>query len=278
MSYHSHTLNSVSHAHIIARKDPITGDSVTENDRVVFCAVCKSCFLEDSWIYMNERHCEQSKTLETVPTLPIKLIFKKETTQLIAELLSSKINFQVVIPSMIVTFIITLFSIFAINRGFRVELSFSIAFWTGIVVAILSTVLCYMPRFRNITGNHKDDVRIFKNYIELGRQRISSARIKQIKYQREVRVVRVDMKEFYSSVVPCVLIYFNNGRFVKKDLPTENYKQTAIFLKGLERISYFKEVFFYSENKNEYEIMQNIQSNSNGHIVVGEPARLFHNF
>ena len=274
MSYTSHILNS-SHSHIIGRTDPITGDAVQENDRVVFCASCQSCFLEDSWKYMEEKHCEQNQTLDTVPVLPVKLIVKKETTQLIAELLSSKINFQVVIPSAIITFIITSFAILALKGGFKIELPFSIAFWMGLLSVIVSAILCYMPRFRNITGNHKDDVRIFKNYVELGRRRISSARIKQIKYQREVRVYSVDMKEYYSSVVPCVLIYFDNGRFVKKDLPTEDYKKTANFLKGLERISYFKEVFFYSENQNEYETMQRIQSNSNGHIVVGEPVHLF---
>ncbi|WP_291723369.1 hypothetical protein [Bernardetia sp.] len=43
MSYKAHTLTS-SHSHIIGRTDPITGDTVKENDRVVFCAACKSCF------------------------------------------------------------------------------------------------------------------------------------------------------------------------------------------------------------------------------------------
>ena len=281
MPYHSHILNST-HSHIIERKDPITGDSVQENDSVVFCAVCKSCFLEGSWKYMNEEHCNQNETLRAVPVLPKKLIFKKETTQLVTELLSSYINLEIVLPSAILSLIVSFFAIVILRVAFIVEIPFRFSWIFAGVGAVVSAVLCNKPKYRNITGNHKDDIRIFRNYIELGRQRISLEKIRQIKYQREVRVERVaiggrNVEEYYTSLIPCILIYFDNGRFIKKDLPTGDYKKVAKFLKGLERISYFREVFFYSENKKEYELMQRIQSRSNGNIVIGEPARLFHN-
>lgn len=49
------------------RKDPITGDSILENDEVVFCAGCKSVFLKDTWEYLGKRHCEQNETLAKFP-------------------------------------------------------------------------------------------------------------------------------------------------------------------------------------------------------------------
>ncbi|WP_375561410.1 hypothetical protein ACE193_02325 [Bernardetia sp. OM2101] len=51
------------------RKDPITGDLIRENDKVVFCASCKSVFLVDTWLYLDEKHCEQSETLEKFPSI-----------------------------------------------------------------------------------------------------------------------------------------------------------------------------------------------------------------
>ncbi|WP_375561474.1 hypothetical protein ACE193_02650 [Bernardetia sp. OM2101] len=276
MSYHSHKLNSVYHSHIIERTDPITGDAVKENDSVVFCSICKSCFLEDSWMYMNEQHCEQNQTLEAVPALPIKLIAKKGKSQLITELLSLEMNYDAIIVGAIIPFFLTLFSISAIELNFEIELNYGITLLAGVMGAMLAAMMSSTTQFRKIIGNHEDDVRIFRTYIELGKERISLDRIRQIKYQRETYVERVNDREIYTQIFPSLLVYFDTGSLTKKVLPTGDYKKTATFLRGLEQISYFKEVFFYSENQNEYETMQRIQSNSNGHIVIGEPARLFH--
>jgi hypothetical protein len=277
MQYHSHKLNSVSHSHIIERTDPITGDSVKENDRVVFCAVCKSCFLEGSWKYMNEEHCGQSQTLDSVPSIPLKLIAKKNNTQLITELLSTEVDYGFVIASITFPFFISLFVISILN-GKDIEISFGFTLLAGGLGGLFSSIASSTTQFRKITGNKQYDVRIFKNYIELGTQHFNMNEIRQIKYQRETYVEYTEEREYYSSLVPSILIYFDNGSLIKTDLPTGDYEKIGVFLKGLEKVSYFKEVFFYSENKDEYEIMQNIQLNSNGHIVVGEPARLFHNF
>jgi hypothetical protein len=68
---HIHKINSTSqeHQNFLAqnRKDPITGDSISEGDEVVFCAGCKSVFLKDTWEYLGKRHCEQSDTLAKFP-------------------------------------------------------------------------------------------------------------------------------------------------------------------------------------------------------------------
>ncbi len=49
------------------RQDPITGDSFSIGNEIVFCAECKSAFLKESWEYMGNRHCNQSQTLYAFP-------------------------------------------------------------------------------------------------------------------------------------------------------------------------------------------------------------------
>ncbi|PIY08083.1 MAG: hypothetical protein COZ18_14160 [Flexibacter sp. CG_4_10_14_3_um_filter_32_15] len=67
---HIHNIEKDKHKDFLSqnRKDPITGDLIVENDEVVFCASCKSVFLVDTWLYLDKKHCEQSKTLETFPS------------------------------------------------------------------------------------------------------------------------------------------------------------------------------------------------------------------
>lgn len=57
------------------RNDPITGDSFSLGDTIVFCAECKSAFLKESWEYIGSKHCHQKRTLKSFPftsTLKIK--------------------------------------------------------------------------------------------------------------------------------------------------------------------------------------------------------------
>jgi len=49
------------------RRDPITGDTFAPEDRVVFCASCKSAFLAESWEYIGHSHCGQQDTLTAFP-------------------------------------------------------------------------------------------------------------------------------------------------------------------------------------------------------------------
>ena len=58
------------------RQDPITGDSFSIGDEIVFCAECKSAFLKESWEYIGENHCNQTKKLKKFPSLE-KLVIKK---------------------------------------------------------------------------------------------------------------------------------------------------------------------------------------------------------
>ncbi len=279
MSYHSHKLNST-HSHIIGRTDPITGDSIQENDNVVFCTVCKSCFLEESWVYMNERHCEKNETLENAPTLPSKLIAKKRSEEMITELRNRGINFTIVGGAMILAFLISFFGLATSDTVFAFSLSLSFVaslFITGFA-GVVSILISITQIFKKMVGDDKNDVRLFRNRIEIGNDSFSWNDIKQIKFQREVSLSTYEVhgviQTEIESYIPILLIYFNKGKFVKYPLPTNNYQRNKEFLEGLAKISHFTEVFFYSENFEELRTINTIQSQSNGNIQVGEPRKI----
>ena len=107
---HRHKLQANKHQFFLEqnRQDPITGDTIKENDMVVICAVCKSAFLEDSWEYMGNRHCDQSYTLRKIPreasltVRPKKIKYKRvkglENKKLNETLRSIFILLAIVIP------------------------------------------------------------------------------------------------------------------------------------------------------------------------------------
>ena len=68
-----HTLEKEKHSDFLTqnRIDPITGDVLQENDKIVICASCKSAFLADSWEYMDRKHCNQTITLREIPKLEV---------------------------------------------------------------------------------------------------------------------------------------------------------------------------------------------------------------
>ena len=80
---HTHKINPnlKEHQDFLAqnRKDPITGDTISAGDEVVFCAGCKSVFLKDTWEYLGGQHCEQSNTLSELPSSSIINFAKKES-------------------------------------------------------------------------------------------------------------------------------------------------------------------------------------------------------
>ncbi|WP_375561473.1 hypothetical protein ACE193_02645 [Bernardetia sp. OM2101] len=275
MSYHSHKLNST-HSHIIGRTDPITGDAVQENDRVVFCTVCKSCFLEDSWDFMKERHCEQSQTLDTVPALPSKLTIKNRSKEMITELKNTGINIDFVVGVVFVTFLVSFFGLATSDTFFAYSLTatFIGSVFTTTISAILSSILSTSQTFKRIVKNDRNNVRIFKNRIEIGKDHFSWSDIRQIKYQREIVVYQGQEGQTISTYTPIILIYFNEGKFLQSRLPTANYERNKYFLEGLAKISHFTEVFFYSESFEELQTMDAIQSNSNGNIQVGKPRKI----
>ncbi|WP_338765571.1 hypothetical protein WAF17_01920 [Bernardetia sp. ABR2-2B] len=97
---HIHKIDSNTHKEFLSqnRKDPITGDLIQSHDEVVFCASCKSVFLLDTWIYLDEKHCEQSETVEKFPSSSV-IHLKIEESILFFQALNSddgnKVNFPV---------------------------------------------------------------------------------------------------------------------------------------------------------------------------------------
>ncbi|WP_375558644.1 tetratricopeptide repeat protein [Bernardetia sp. OM2101] len=71
LKIHSHFIDKHKHAPFLAQKrqDSITHEIIEEGDEVVFCSVCKSAFMVDSWEYIGRSHCHQSQTLKKVPAL-----------------------------------------------------------------------------------------------------------------------------------------------------------------------------------------------------------------
>ncbi|WP_338814204.1 hypothetical protein V9L05_02160 [Bernardetia sp. Wsw4-3y2] len=77
--FHDHLLNKRQHADFLSenRIDPITGDKIQVGDRIVICAACKSAFLEESWNYLRQQHCDQYGTLNKIPKRE-KIYFNEE--------------------------------------------------------------------------------------------------------------------------------------------------------------------------------------------------------
>ncbi|WP_338762921.1 hypothetical protein WAF17_18580 [Bernardetia sp. ABR2-2B] len=67
---HTHIIQKPRHQAFLDenRSDPITGDDIKEGDEIVFCAICKSAFLKDTWFYLDKVHCNQNETLGKFPS------------------------------------------------------------------------------------------------------------------------------------------------------------------------------------------------------------------
>lgn len=76
-----------------ARIDPITGDTLEAGDTIVLCAECKSAFHSDSWAYLGNSHCNQTRTLPAIPQSTSLGHFKKRSAEYYSRVNSNfKIN------------------------------------------------------------------------------------------------------------------------------------------------------------------------------------------
>ncbi|WP_338790720.1 hypothetical protein [Bernardetia sp. MNP-M8] len=95
-----------------SRQDPITGDLIKEGDKVVICASCKSAFLEGSWKYLGEKHCNQTETLSQIPAKQdfkfVKRLKKLEQVIFSAESYGGNTALIVAVPTGIISFIISI--------------------------------------------------------------------------------------------------------------------------------------------------------------------------
>jgi len=86
MSIHIHTISQYKHSDFVKeqRKDPFTKQTIQAEDKVVFCASCKTAFLVSSWETINSKHCNQQNTLQNFPArIQYLNITKKSKSSLI---------------------------------------------------------------------------------------------------------------------------------------------------------------------------------------------------
>ncbi len=267
MSYYSHQLNS-SHSHIIGRIDPITGDSIKENDSVVFCFDCQSCFLEESWNYMNNTHCRQNQTLNFVPLPVPKFIAKKKAQKLIVELKKTMISpFSSIIAIFFFTFMASIF----------LQLSKINSFVIGLFLGIWTDILIKSKKFKNFVGIKNNEIRIYETYIELEDAKFFWNEIKQIKFVRKMYVTQHKKGEEIYSYPPKLKIELKNGQHIERKLPTKNYHSTKPFLFGLAWVSQFTSIYFDTEHEKEYRLIKSFDRNYQGNIKIEEPRQLTYN-
>lgn len=124
-----HIIDPEKHADFLKedRKDPVTGEPLAANDRIVFCAGCHSAFQEDSWNYMGKKHCNQSSTLSHFPGLG-KNRFKR---------LKEKADIPVRGVAFIIDFSIGLLAFVAVMitlSAFEIDMNDGIGIFTGLLL------------------------------------------------------------------------------------------------------------------------------------------------
>ncbi|WP_338792048.1 hypothetical protein [Bernardetia sp. MNP-M8] len=274
MSYYSHKLNST-HSHIIERTDPITGDAVKENDRVVFCAVCKSCFLEESWGYMKRRHCEQHQTLDAVPALSPTILVRKRSEKLLTILKESSVEnsdytvFSFILMAVCLTILFCI--IYPDKFIFSVLWGGSISLGLFFITHVFFSKDSINFLMGNIKIKENKNIYLFEDRLETQKEIFYWGDIKQIKFERKMRNYRLNSL----STIPTLSLYFKDGDRQIKTLPTKDHTRIHLFLQQLAKISKFTEVYLYSEQLQEYQTIKQIKKNTKGNIIVGEPYKLY---
>ena len=130
-SVNSYHIKEEEHSHFLLedRNDPVTGDSFLVGDEVVFCGVCKSAFLKDSWQYMGNKHCDQRLTLPIFPK-PRKLTLQKPVELPFVFVDTEERSSAFFIDLVIITFLFILYatSLAQLSININNEVSFLIAF------------------------------------------------------------------------------------------------------------------------------------------------------
>lgn len=267
MSY-SHTLNIENHSHIIGRQDGVTGDSIKANDKVIFCTVCQSVFLKESWEYMNSIHCVQSETLDFIPAPVPKLIAKKKEVKLIFETFSTYrqrlaivllIGFFIPILLFYIPFLFYLINFLPQNFYKENLLLISAVFgFVGIMQFVF--VVWNNKLFKKIIGINKKTLRILENGLEIKKEKIYSFyEMQKIHYSKTKKENKL-------------VIYLKNGEIVNYSFPKDEYQKTKDFLFGLVWIAQFVQTTIYVESQKEYGLAKSIERNYVAKFLVLEDS------
>ncbi|AFM05474.1 hypothetical protein Fleli_3136 [Bernardetia litoralis DSM 6794] len=118
------------------RQDPITQDSFSIGDEIVFCAECKSAFLKESWEFMNLEHCNQKKTLKKFP-ISERLLLEKPKLQVPSNYIKAEIEARIpaIFMDAVISLIVALFLLKIINSISNLDANYPI-FYLGFALFI----------------------------------------------------------------------------------------------------------------------------------------------
>lgn len=215
------------------RQDPITGDWIIEGDKVVICAVCKSAFLEGSWKYMGEKHCNQTQTLSQIPAKQnFKFVKKLEQVIFSVENNLGNTALIVAVPTGIVSFILSILLILNVTN---------LLWLWGVVAGLVS-----IPFIFNIFQTKGMEVRETAIYIKKG-----------FGLKRKIPIAKIDGIDF---------MYYSNFEFEYQKYDNQiglDYQTQIAYISTphticLSRYKYRKKKIQISEydfNKNRKEFM-----------------------
>ncbi|WP_291720538.1 hypothetical protein [Bernardetia sp.] len=254
-----HQLDKQNHSHVIGRKDAVTGDKITGQDEVVFCSVCQSVFLKDSWEYMNSQHCEQSETLDFIPQ-PTPSFFAKKREKFsftLSEQASSE-KIQIIISTLLATFLIVGFSKIFSDSYFLIQLFLAVGISLGVGLIVKTNY------FKDILENKYSKIKILENGIELrGEKFYPFYEMKAIEYVNSFKITQKQKGSLIQEdVVPSdnsLYIFLKNEQIVHHRLPKYSEDEIKNFLFALAYATQFVTLNFYTEDKKELHIAQQIK-------------------
>lgn len=227
------------------RKDPITGDLIKEDDKVVICASCKSAFLEGSWNYLGQQHCQQKETLNQIPAKQnFKFVKKLEQVIFSAENYQGNTALIVAVPTGIISFIISTLLILNVTD----------LLWLWGVVAGLISIPLIFNAFQNKGVEVKETAIYFKK--GFGRRvRVPIAKIKEIDflyYNDFKHTYRKEGNEVTASISIPYTLKISISRHNSKYIQLSEYdfnKNRAKFLDFFDRISHVSILYLISNNE-----------------------------
>lgn len=259
MTYHTHQLNFQNHSHVIARQDSITGDSIKTDDEVVFCSICQSVFLKESWEYMKNTHCNQNETLDFVPTQ--QQMQAKENASLFKVSISNR-DFQ---QSIIILGVVVGMAVLV------VPLLFSSADETWKKATILFTTATIL--FGLLLLVYQEKKNLIKNSVFI--KIVGKEIVLHSEVYKDEPILRIEYKSENTSVgrvlrmVKLLRVYSDKEKYNEYFLDLEiQYPYNINFLRNLMQVSEFAPITFYTEDKKEYQFLDEKKEEYEGNIIL----------
>ncbi|WP_375560856.1 hypothetical protein ACE193_24690 [Bernardetia sp. OM2101] len=267
MNYNTNKLNTQNHSHIIDKQDSFTEDTIKANDEVVFCGACQSVFLKESWEYMDKKHCSQTETLAFVPIQEKEIKAEKKEYLLFEITPNIKKYRQSIIFSYVCLFFCTLAAIvvaFKLLTNENLEITEKIIGLSLIPLYEIGTIL----GLRNFNKNAKKGCHIGMIPLQLYQKKVivfdklyKWEELEGIAYKANIDTI-VD-----KTNVPNKLEIYVKNEILAINLPSK-YPHNTKFLTKLMQISEHTKVDFYTEDKKEYQFLEDQKEEYEGNIIL----------